>query len=359
MWINDVTKNLKYLDFHFEVKSIHEDEDDKGKGIFTGFASTFDNIDRTDDMIVRGAFEDTLKSLQARQRQIRMFFNHNPNNVIGGFPSEKAFEDEHGLFVQGEINLKTQRGSETFELMKQGVLQDMSIGFVVREEDWKDGIRIIKQIDLWEISIVTEPANPEAQITDIKSLLPFANLPLAQPLDKKWNEAEALERIKEFTGSKDEPSEAYKKAFLVCDAGNSDDFDAYKMLVADVIDGKMQIIWGGVNAAAASLLCANSPVEKSHRPGIIKHIEQYHEKADRVSPFKDERGTITTEILECFGARDVEHALQKGMSFSKKAARQVVNFGQVSKSNQRDAVQGLAAKIIKTANDIRTKSDAR
>lgn len=352
-----MTKNIKYLDFHFEVKSIKKDEDEEGKGIFTGFASTFDNIDRTDDMIVRGAFEDTLKSLQARQRQIRMFFNHNPNSVIGGFPSEKAFEDERGLFVQGEINLKTQRGLETFELMKQGVLEDMSIGFVVKDDEWKDGIRIIKQIDLWEISIVTEPANPEAQITDIKSLCPFANLPLAQPLDQKWDSAAALERIKEFTGSQDEPSESYKKAFLVCD--EDDDFDGYKMLMADVIDGKMQIVWGGVNAAAASLLCANSPVEKSHRPGVIKHINQYYEKADCRSPFKEERGIITTEILECFGARDVEHALLKGMLFSKKAARRVVNFGATPKSNQCDAVKDLAASIRKTANDMRTKSNGR
>lgn len=146
-------------------------------GILKGHAAAFTK-DRVDDIIEPGAFFDTLKDHMSRgSRQIRMKFQHKRDEIIGGFPVDLAREDSKGLFVEGHINLEVQRGREVFSLAKQGVLQDMSIGFIIPEggqtfsEVDGERVRIIKAVDLREISIVDEPANMDAQITEIKSRL--------------------------------------------------------------------------------------------------------------------------------------------------------------------------------------------
>ena len=78
-------------------------------------------------------------------------------------------EDDKGLFVVGEINLGVRRGLEAYNLAKQGVLTDMSIGYSVIDFGMVKGIRELKEIELWEISLVSEPANPSAQIVQVKS----------------------------------------------------------------------------------------------------------------------------------------------------------------------------------------------
>ncbi|MEE8263264.1 MAG: HK97 family phage prohead protease [Gammaproteobacteria bacterium] len=244
-----------------------------------------------DDIIVKGAFAGTLGEHRARDRQIRMLFQHNRSELIGGFPSELAREDGKGLFIVGHINLDTQTGREAFSLMKQGVLEDMSIGFIILDSEMQDGKQLIKEIKLFEISLVAEPANIEAQITAIKSVLPFKDLPLAD-IRTPWNKTDGLRKFIDEDGV---PGDTYGDAFLWCDREAEGELASYKLPIATVIDDELVVIPKAVFAAAAMLSTPmGMGIPSRDRPDVIKNIERYYEKMGRESPF--EKGFCPDEM---------------------------------------------------------------
>jgi phage head maturation protease len=89
---------------------------------------------------------------------------------IGVFDEVK--EDDHGLVVKGRLALKTQAGAEAYELLKMGALDGLSIGFRVNPSevtyDKRNNKRIIKEVDLMEVSLVTFPMNPQATVMSVK-----------------------------------------------------------------------------------------------------------------------------------------------------------------------------------------------
>ena len=170
---------MEFKSLHFDISETKEELINGQKvGIIKGHAAAY-SLDRVGDIILKGAFAKTLQDHILRgNRQIRMKFQHKRDEIIGGFPVHLAKEDDKGLYVEGHINLDVQRGREVFSLAKQGVLEDMSIAFYIPKDgsDYKtnsDGERrrFIKELDLREISIVDEPANIDAQITQVKSTL--------------------------------------------------------------------------------------------------------------------------------------------------------------------------------------------
>ena len=163
-----VDKEVKFLSGRvLEVKQ--EDRNGIPIGIIKGHAATFD-IDRGNDRFVKGAFIESIQELRQNNRPVRMLFQHRGDMLIGGFPIETVREDEKGLAVVGEINLEVQEGREAFALAKQGILTDFSIGFSVVEDAMEDGIRVIKKATIWEFSLVSEPMNPKAVVTEVKTL---------------------------------------------------------------------------------------------------------------------------------------------------------------------------------------------
>jgi phage head maturation protease len=90
---------------------------------------------------------------------------------IGVF--EKISEDEKGLYVKGQLALQTQAGKEAYELLKMGALSGLSIGFRTNEKgyhyDKRSKKRIIEDVELMEVSLVTFPMNPKAQVDMVKS----------------------------------------------------------------------------------------------------------------------------------------------------------------------------------------------
>jgi HK97 family phage prohead protease len=150
--------NLKrYCDF--ELKSADE------KGIFTGYASVFNNIDKDGDVIVKGAFTKSLT-----RRKPKLLFQHKIDEPIGLI--EALYEDENGLYIEkGLVNLDVEKGAETYSNMKKKILDKMSIGFKTVDfaYDKETGVRFIKEIDLYEVSIVTFPANDMAEVDSVKS----------------------------------------------------------------------------------------------------------------------------------------------------------------------------------------------
>ena len=151
-------------------------------GLFTGYASTFGNMDRGYDTIMQGAFA---KSLMAG-RKPKMLWQHEWDQPIGLYKS--CMEDEKGLLVEGEINLKTQKGKEAYELLKQGALDAMSIGFRVKDSDITEGgVRMIKEAELWEISLVTFPMNEQALVTGVKSINELTIREVEHEIKKHFN----------------------------------------------------------------------------------------------------------------------------------------------------------------------------
>ena len=156
------------LEIKSSIKAYNDDEEDKDYGTFEGYGSVFGNKDLGNDVIERGAF---LKSLKKRKPQnVKLLYQHKSDMPIGVFDEIK--EDEHGLVVKGRLALKTQAGAEAYELLKMGALDGLSIGFRVNPKevsyDKRGNKRIIKEVDLMEVSLVTFPMNPQATVRSVK-----------------------------------------------------------------------------------------------------------------------------------------------------------------------------------------------
>jgi HK97 family phage prohead protease len=136
---------------------------------FSGYASAFGTIDAVGDTIVRGAFEETLKN---RKRPPLMLFGHNPGRPIGVWKS--ITEDTTGLKVKGEFTPGNTDAQNIRASMKHGAIDGLSIGFRVPAggaDEKEGGGRVLNQIDLVEISVVSMPAEDNARIdtTTVKS----------------------------------------------------------------------------------------------------------------------------------------------------------------------------------------------
>lgn len=152
----------KFLNVDIDFKSIDEE-----KGEFEAYLSVFGNPDRGGDIVAPGAFKNSLS--KRGNKLYPLLYQHNHNDVIGGF---SAVEDAHGLKMFGQFNLDTQKGKEAYSNAKKGYLTGFSMGYTVDEyeRDNKNDVTILKEVTLWEGSIVTFPMNEEAQLTSIKSL---------------------------------------------------------------------------------------------------------------------------------------------------------------------------------------------
>lgn len=132
------------------------------KGVFEGYGAVSGNEDLGGDIIAKGAFTDTLKRHQAKNELPMMFWQHNPDWVPGKWI--EMSEDDGGLKVKG-VFANTPLGQEMKELVNMGAVSGLSIGFQLMDYDYDaEDRRIIKEIDLWETSIVSIPMNPLARI---------------------------------------------------------------------------------------------------------------------------------------------------------------------------------------------------
>lgn len=156
---------LKTFRLKIDTKSI---SDDGEYASFRGYASTFGNEDSYGDVIEKGAFTKTANEANGT---LPMLWQHDTDEVIGTYP--QMAENEHGLEVEGRIVLATQRGREAHALLKAGAIKAMSIGFTIPEGkadfDQQTQTRSIREVRLWEISLVTFPANTRAAITQVKN----------------------------------------------------------------------------------------------------------------------------------------------------------------------------------------------
>ena len=145
--------------FGFNINPLEE-------GMFEGHASIFGNVDAYGDVVVKGAFTRTINN---NLNRIKVLWQHDMREPIGK-PVEMR-EDEKGLYIKAKICM-TDTGRKCYELMKEGIINEMSIGYdaIVDEYNAKDKIRYLKEIRLWEVSAVTFAANSQARIENVKNL---------------------------------------------------------------------------------------------------------------------------------------------------------------------------------------------
>ena len=139
-------------------------------GVFEGYASVFNMVDLGRDMVLPGAFRDTLARRSVTR--VKMLWQHEAKEPIGAWISIQ--EDARGLRVKGRLNLEVARAREVLALMREGTVDGLSIGFRTEKafSDKMSGVRRLQKIDLWEISVVTFPMLPQARVSSVKARRP-------------------------------------------------------------------------------------------------------------------------------------------------------------------------------------------
>lgn len=167
--------SLEHTGYRIDLKELDTGD---GEGTFTGYASTFGNKDLDGDVILRGAFADTLANdFKAGGAGIPLHWQHkdgSPNDVIGETLS--AVEDEKGLLITGRLDIDVPEIKRAYDLLKRGLIHQMSIGYIAEqsawvdgEKGWIDGYRELRKVKLFEISLVQIAANQEAEVIEVKA----------------------------------------------------------------------------------------------------------------------------------------------------------------------------------------------
>jgi len=158
------TKNR--LDVALELKSVQD------SGEFEGYGSVFNIKDSAGDIVQAGAFQKSLNEWRGKGSYPALLWQHDTREPIGVYTEMK--EDAHGLYVKGRLLIEDDPlAKRAHAHLKAGSISGLSIGYLLKDFDHdrtKDAW-ILKEIDLWEVSLVTFPANDEARIAEVKQLL--------------------------------------------------------------------------------------------------------------------------------------------------------------------------------------------
>lgn len=154
--------DIQHIARPLAIKSLGAD------GTFMGYASVFGALDSQNEIVATGAFRRTLAGWKERLSAPAMLWMHDPTMPIGLWLS--LVEDKNGLAVEGKLALGTQKGKEAYELLKLGALTGLSIGYrvVSSQIDSKRKARVLTDVELFEISLVTFPANDAARVSVVK-----------------------------------------------------------------------------------------------------------------------------------------------------------------------------------------------
>lgn len=280
---------MEVKDYKLDITEVKQTGDDAH---FNGSAAVMGNQDLNGDIIDTGAFTRTLKH---KNNQVPLMVDHNYGHSdrlgVG-----KLTETDKILKISGHVNVDKQLGRDTISDLRFFRAHKMPLGLSIGFETIKSsmdeqGIRHLKEIKLWEVSVVTFPANTRALVQGVKAVLPFQSLSLSDE-DVRWQAAAAIQRIREWAGATDEPNAKFRRAFIWYDTENPDLFSSYKLPIADVIEGKLTAIPRGIFAAAAALQGARGGVDipDADMPRARAHLSRYYRLLDRTPPWEQENG---------------------------------------------------------------------
>ncbi|MEM8556098.1 MAG: HK97 family phage prohead protease [Pseudomonadota bacterium] len=128
-----------------------------------GYASLFGQTDQGGDIVEAGAYAASLKKLANSDRRVKLLWQHDPTQPIGVW--DEVREDGNGLYVKGRLLTDIAKGREAASLIEAGALDGLSIGYrTVKASRNGDGRRVLQEVELWEVSLVTFPMLPTARV---------------------------------------------------------------------------------------------------------------------------------------------------------------------------------------------------
>ena len=146
-----------------------ETKDMRGAGLvqqgaaLEGYASVFGLVDRGGDVVLPGAYAASLSRMAASGGRVRMLWQHDPAQPIGVW--DELREDGRGLWVKGRLLMELEKGREAAALLAAGAIDGLSIGYrTVRAARGPQGRRLLAEVELWEVSLVTFPMLPAARV---------------------------------------------------------------------------------------------------------------------------------------------------------------------------------------------------
>lgn len=229
------------------------------EGTFAGYASTFGNVDSYGDVIAPGAFRKTLADQPIRP----LLWCHEPREVIG---TAELTEDSKGLRLRGKLELDVTRAREVHSLMRAGAVRGLSIGFFPRQSEARGEGRVIREIELVEVSLTPFPANPRAKVENVRS-----------------KPAAGAEKREELSDMELKEIEAKFNKFGETLAEIGEKFTAMQRQV-DQIDLKMQDRWPTAFGAGAGDFARE----------LVTKFNEHREGFDRYGKVRFEVRTITS-----------------------------------------------------------------
>jgi HK97 family phage prohead protease len=202
-------------DLHFGTLIDLKFADSAGAGVFTGYASTFGGgPDSYGDIVAPGAFAATLREHKASGTMPALLWAHDTSEPIGVWTD--LSEDRIGLKAVGRLTLDVQRARDAHALMRDGALS-ISIGYRTRDAERQKDARVLKNVKLFEASLVPIPANTRAKILSVKASGAF-----------DYRSPRAIEGLLREAGcsrlfAKTIISKGLNAALGVCDADERDD----------------------------------------------------------------------------------------------------------------------------------------
>ena len=182
--------------FSLQIKATGED------GTIEGYGSVFGVRDNYDDIIAKGAFAASLAEHKAAGTMPAMLWQHSADAPIGVWTD--MVEDEKGLYIKGQLVMDTVRGKEAHALLKAGAINGLSIGFMSKQwaYDRDTDVRTLTEIDLWEVSLVTFPANEKARVTNVKSIDAIESIRDVEQVlrDRGFSKTEAVALVARIKG---------------------------------------------------------------------------------------------------------------------------------------------------------------
>jgi uncharacterized protein len=302
----------KYIEFTIDQKSFTP-EAIKSR-IISGYASTWD-LDMAGDKILPGAFQRSINlrfatpMKEKNKSRIRFLYQHDrPIGII-----KEIREDAKGLYVECYIS-RIKLGDELLTLLHDGAIDCMSIGYIVPEGGAEEvnGIRELKEIDLYEVSIVVFPMNESTEIFNVRGFTatdaePKRVVDLTMQSSESWhvsgNRGLALADKASWDGSGASKRvfawangdwAKYRQAFIVSNSAAKDTKGGYKLPFADIVDGSLKAIPGGIEAAMAALHGSRGGVSlpENVKSSAIAFCAAYYKKMGKDVPQKEKEAQL-------------------------------------------------------------------
>jgi HK97 family phage prohead protease len=178
---------MRQKHFKFQIKELTTE------GTFTGMAAVYGNVDLGGDVIDPGAFTKTIAD---KGGEVPILWQHNPREPIG---IGRVSDSKEGLAITGELVLDAPQAKTAYALMKKNVLRGLSIGYDTVSEKVTEKVRYLKELKLWEVSLVTFPMNERALVNGVKGAEEF-DLLLSEIRDSAKADPQLLEKFKALAG---------------------------------------------------------------------------------------------------------------------------------------------------------------